>query len=199
MGLCVHVWIYYLIFSYTVFHLLWSHVCREKKVREKQRQNRKGKHISFHKTCYTALHLAAQKCKCYYNKIQYSCTAKFKCHNVCKSCFSAAPNTNCKTFQKLNNCISNLLFSSNTQALLLVTVSVLLYLWVSQKNISRGNCWFVSFRLQYVYLSKELDLLDHTDVSLHVHHVSVPPIILEPQYQRIGFETTQASSLQGKE
>ena len=41
------------------------------------------------------------------------------------------------------------------------------------------------------------DLLDHTDVCLHVHHVSVPPVILEAHHQRVWLEAAEASSLRG--
>lgn len=38
-------------------------------------------------------------------------------------------------------------------------------------------------------------LLDHTDVCLHVHHVSVPPVILEAQHQRVWLQPAQSCSL----
>lgn len=39
------------------------------------------------------------------------------------------------------------------------------------------------------------DLLDHTDVRLHIHHVSVPPVVLEAQHQRVWLQPTQSCSL----
>lgn len=43
--------------------------------------------------------------------------------------------------------------------------------------------------------SKQINLLDHTDISLHTHHVTVPPVILEAQHQCVWLEATQTSSL----
>lgn len=38
-------------------------------------------------------------------------------------------------------------------------------------------------------------LLDQTDVSLHVHHVSILPVVLEAQHQGVRLEATQTRGL----
>lgn len=38
-------------------------------------------------------------------------------------------------------------------------------------------------------------LLDHTNVGLHVHHVTIPPVVFEAQHQGVGLETAQSGSL----
>lgn len=60
-----------------------------------------------------------------------------------------------------------------------------------------GDSFHVGFNMSYVSW-KQLNLLDHTDVSLHVHHVTVPPVVLEAQHQGVRLKATQASSLRGK-
>lgn len=44
---------------------------------------------------------------------------------------------------------------------------------------------------------KQLSLLDHADVGLHIHHVPIPPVVLEAQHQGVGLEAPQTCSLKG--
>jgi len=41
------------------------------------------------------------------------------------------------------------------------------------------------------------DSLDHVDVGLHVHHVPVPPVVLEAKHQGVRPQPAQTSSLWG--
>lgn len=45
---------------------------------------------------------------------------------------------------------------------------------------------------------KRLHLLDHADVGLHVHHVAVPPVVLEAQHQGVRLEAAEARRLEGE-
>lgn len=60
----------------------------------------------------------------------------------------------------------------------------------------RRTHFYTVHTLSTLFFEVILHLLDHRDVHLHVHHVAVPPVILETHHQSVWLEATQASSLE---